>query len=78
MRIRVYTLVCTLYMPNWAVVYAFSDSTRKAYTATKWGYNWGKMGVPTTWLGYKRSKFIEVDALHDSPAGSNFCNRPRP
>ena len=32
-RIRVYTLVCTLYMPNWAVVYAFSDSTRKAYTA---------------------------------------------
>ena len=31
-------------MPNWAVVYAFSDSKRKAYTATKWGYNWGKIG----------------------------------
>ena len=32
-RIRVNTLVYTLYIPNWAVVYAFSDSTRKAYTA---------------------------------------------
>ena len=32
-RIRVYTLVYTLYKRNQAVVYAFSDSTRKAYTA---------------------------------------------
>ena len=32
-RIRVYALVYTLYMANRAVVYAFSDSTRKAYTA---------------------------------------------
>lgn len=32
-HIRVYTVVDTLYKPNWAVIYANSDRIQKAYTA---------------------------------------------
>ena len=72
-RIRVYTLVYTLYMANWAVVYAFSDSTRKAYMAAIWAQNRG-FRVPFEGTNTSlRSGFTQVDASHNSPVGCN-CN----
>ena len=82
-RIRVYTLVYTLYMANWAVVYAFSDSTRKAYMAAIWAQNRG-FRVPFEGTNTSlRSGFTQVDASHNSPVGCNcncqcmLCIKPR-
>ena len=69
-------LVYTLYMPDWAVAYAFSNSTQKRIRLQFGSERESDQGfwVPAEGTNTSlRSGFIPVDASHTSPSCCN-CN----